>query len=366
MPRQALAAPYATHRDFTSDTRYRLNWRGGQHQHGRPPRERGGPRRDRRVTCSIPAPWTCTKNGRSAVQSSPRIEKLAPELDKILSVSEPIQHLAEGFGGAQGPAEGPLWWKEGGYLLFSDIHNNKRMKYEPGKAVSLFSEPTNRANGLTRDLQGRLVACEHDSRRVTRLEADGSITVIANSFQGRQLNRPNDVVVKSDGCIYFTDPWTSPAAPEQWDLTFSGVYRVTPDLGTLSLLIGDFIVPNGLAFSPDEKVLYINDSRRGHIRAFELMPNGMLAKHTDRVFADLRGDESGVPDGMKVDVEGNVYCGGSGGLWILDPNAKKLGRSARGASAPTNLAFRGDDWKTIYFTSRNHLGSVKVKIAGVT
>jgi gluconolactonase len=299
------------------------------------------------------------------MQSSPCIEKLAPELDKIVSVSEPIQHLAEGFGGAQGPAEGPLWWKEGGYLLFSDIHNNKRMKYEPGKSVSLFSEPTNRANGLTRDLQGRLVACEHDSRRVTRLEPDGSITVIANSFQGRQLNRPNDVVVKSDGCIYFTDPWTSPAAPEQWDLTFSGVYRVTPDLATMSLLIADFIVPNGLAFSPDETLLYINDSRHGHIRAFELMPNGMLAKHTDRVFADLRGDESGVPDGMKVDVEGNVYCGGAGGLWIMDPRGKKLGRIVHGAPATTNLAFGGNDWKTLYFTSRNHLGAVNVKIPGV-
>jgi len=170
-------------------------------------------------------------------QSSPRIEQLAPELAKILSQSEPIEHLAEGFGGAQGPAEGPLWWHEGGYLLFSDIHNDRRMKHEPGKGgASLMLEPTNRANGLTRDLQGRLIACEHDSRRVTRQELDGSITVVANSFQGRRLNRPNDVVVKSDGSIYFTDPWTSPAAPEQWDLTFSGVYRVTPDLGTLTLL----------------------------------------------------------------------------------------------------------------------------------
>jgi gluconolactonase len=132
---------------------------------------------------------------------SPRIEQLAPELERILSPSQPIEHLAEGFGGAQGPAEGPLWWKEGGYLLFSDIHNNRRMKYEPGKGVSLFLEPTNRANGLTRDWQGRLIACEHDTRRVTRLEQDGGLTVIANSFQGRQLNRPNDVVVKSDGCI---------------------------------------------------------------------------------------------------------------------------------------------------------------------
>ena len=177
---------------------------------------------------------------RASSQASPRIEQLAPELERIISASEPIQHLAEGFGGPLGPAEGPLWWKEGGYLVFSDIHNNKRMKYEPGKGVSLLLEPTNRANGLTRDLQGRLIACEHDSRRVTRLELDGSLTVIANSFQGRQLNRPNDVVVKSDGCIYFTDPWTSPNPPQQWDLTFSGVYRVTPDLGTMTLLVDDF------------------------------------------------------------------------------------------------------------------------------
>jgi len=290
------------------------------------------------------------------------IEQFAPELEKIISLSEPIQTLADGFGGPQGPAEGPVWWKEGGYLLFSDIHNNRRMKYTPGQGVSLVQELTNRANGLTRDLQGRVVACEHDSRRVTRQEHDGSITVIANSFQGRRLNRPNDVVVKSDGCIYFTDPWTSPLAPEQWDLTFAGVYRVTPDVGTLTLLIDDFVLPNGLAFSPDESVLYINDSRRGHIRAFDLLPNGTLAKQTDRVFVDLRGEEPGVPDGMKVDVEGNVYCGGAGGLWIVDPRGKKLGRIVHGAPATTNLGFGGDDWKTLYFTSRNHLGSVNVKI----
>ena len=298
-------------------------------------------------------------------QSSKRIESFAPELERIVSSSESIHDLADGFGGVQGPAEGPLWWREGGYLVFSDIHNNRRMKYEPGKGVTLMMEPTNRANGLTRDLQGRLVACEHDSRRVTRQELDGSITVIANSFQGRQLNRPNDVVVKSDGCIYFTDPWTSPNAAQQWDLTFSGVYRVTPDLGTLTLLVDDFIVPNGLAFSPDESVLYINDSRHGHIRAFDVAPNGTLAKASDRVFVDLRGAEPGVPDGMKVDVEGNVYCGGAGGLWVIDPKGRKLGRIVHGAPATTNLAFGGADWKTLYFTSRNHLGSVNVKIAGI-
>jgi len=126
--------------------------------------------------------------GRTSSQSSKRVEQLAPELDKIVSVSEPIQDLADGFGGPMGPAEGPLWWKEGHYLLFSDIHNNKRMKYEPGKGVSLFLEPTNRANGLTRDLQGRLLACEHDTRRVTRLELDGSLT----AGTGRQPHRDRE------------------------------------------------------------------------------------------------------------------------------------------------------------------------------
>jgi gluconolactonase len=303
--------------------------------------------------------------GRAQTPPQPKIEQLAPELERIVSPSEPIQQLADGFGGTLGPAEGPLWWKEGKYLLFSDIHNNKRMKYEPEKGVSVFFEPTNRANGLSRDLQGRLLACEHDTRRVTRLELDGSLTVVANSFQGRQLNRPNDVVVKSDGSIYFTDPWTSPALPNQWDLTFSGVYRLTPDLGTLTLLVDDFVIPNGLAFSPDEKILYIADSRRRLIRAFDLNPNGTLARQSDRVFADLNGPEPGVPDGIKVDTEGNVYSGGAGGIWILDPKGTKLGRIVHGAPATTNIAFGGDDWKTLYFTSRTHLGSVNIKIPGI-
>jgi len=273
--------------------------------------------------------------------------------------------LASGTGGALGPTEGPVWWKEGGYLLYSDIHGNRRMKYAPGQGATVFKEPTNRANGLTRDLQGRLLACEHDSRRVTRQELDGSITVIANSFQGRRLNRPNDVVVKSDGAIYFTDPWSSQALPEQWDLTFSGVYRVSPDLGTMTLLVDNFIFPNGLAFTPDESVLYIDDFRRGHIRAFDMAPNGTLARQTDRIFADLRGTEPGGPDGMKVDTAGNVYCGGSGGIYILDPTGKKLGRIVHGRPETTNIAFGGDDWKTLYFTNWNDLGAVKVKIAGL-
>ena len=293
------------------------------------------------------------------------IEKLQPELDRIVASDQEIEELGSGYGGANGPAEGPVWWKDGGYLLFSDIHNDRRMKWAEGQGATTFSEPTNQANGLTRDLQGRLLACEHASRRVTRMDPDGSITVVSNSYQGRQLNRPNDVVVKSDGCIYFTDPWTSQAPAQQWDLGFSGVYRVTPDLGTITLLLDDCVVPNGLAFSPDESVLYINDTRRGHIRAFDMLPNGTLAKATDRVFCDLRGDRDGVPDGMKVDVEDNVYCGGSGGIWVIDRSGKHLGIIAHGQPATTNLAFGGDDWQTLFFTSRNTVGRVQLKIAGV-
>jgi gluconolactonase len=298
-------------------------------------------------------------------RSSMPIEQVSPELERIVSVDTAIEELGTGYGGGEGPAEGPLWWKEGGYLLFSDIHNNRRMKWSPEDGVTVFREPTDRANGLTRDVQGRLVACEHDSRRVTRLEHDGSITVIANSFKGRQLNRPNDVVVKSDGSIYFTDPWTLPRAQEQWDLDFAGVYRVSPDLGRLTLLVQDFITPNGLAFSPDESILYINDSRRGHIRAFDLAPTGTLAMSTDRVLCDLRGEGPGVPDGMKVDVEGNVYCGGAGGIWVMDPSGEHLGTIVHGQPASTNMAWGGEDWKTLYFTTRNTLGRIRLKIPGI-
>ncbi len=219
---------------------------------------------------------------RALAQPAKRIERLAPELDGIIATSEPIRELASGFGGDIGPAEGPVWWAEGHYLLFSDIQTSRRMKYTPGQGVALFKDKTNEANGLTRDLQGRLIACEHLTRRVTRTEPDGSITVVANSFQGKRLLRPNDVIVKSDGAIYFTDPG-GPAAPEQWDVTVNGVYRVSPDLGSMSLLIEDMIAPNGLAFSTDESVLYIDDTRRRHIRAFDMLPNGTLAKQTSRV-----------------------------------------------------------------------------------
>lgn len=297
-------------------------------------------------------------------QAARRIESMAPDLDRIISTSEPIRELATGFGGDIGPAEGPLWWAEGRYLLFNDIHTARRMKYTPGQGVTVAMEKTNEANGITRDLQGRLLSAEHLTRRVTRQEPDGSLTVVANSFQGKRLLRPNDVVVKSDGAIYFTDPGGT-AAPDQWDVTLSGVYRVSADLGTMSLIIDDMVRPNGLAFSPDEAVLYVADSRRRHVRAYDMLPNGTVAKETSRVFADLGGPEPGVPDGFKVDTAGNLYSGGGGGLYIIDPKGRKLGRVVHGQPATTNVAFGGDDWRTLYFTTRSTLFSVNVKIAGV-
>jgi len=299
-----------------------------------------------------------------AAQAAQRLEQMDPALHNIIATSEPIRQLATGYGGDIGPAEGPVWIKEARYLLFDDIQTARRMKYTPGQGVTVAMEKTNEANGLTRDLQGRIVSAEHLTRRVTRQEADGSFTVIANSFQGKRLLRPNDVVVKSDGSIYFTDPG-GPLAPEQWDVTVAGVYRVSADLGSMSLIADDMIGPNGIAFSPDESILYVNDARRRHIRAYDLLPNGTLAKQTSRVFADMGGPEPGVPDGMKVDTAGNVYTGGAGGLYIMDSKGKKLGRIVHGQPATTNLAFGGDDWKTLFFTSRSTLFSVKLKIAGI-
>jgi gluconolactonase len=302
----------------------------------------------------------------AAAQTGKRIERLDPALDQIVSASEPIVDLATDLGGAAN-VEGPLWWKEGGYLLFRGT-DLKRWKYAPGQGISVFKENTNAANGITRDMQGRLVACEAATRRVVREEHDGTITVLASNFQGRPLHFPNDVVVKSDGAIYFTDPWAGPRAqqpPGETDLTFAGVYRISPDRGTLTLLVSDFLTPNGIAFSPDEKILYVNDSQRRHIRAFGLQPNGTLARQTDRVFADLSGPEPGAPDGMKVDSAGNVYCGGAGGLYILDSTGKKLGHVVHGFANTANVAFGGDDWKTVYFCTRTSLGSFRVKIAGV-
>jgi gluconolactonase len=298
------------------------------------------------------------------------IEKFAPALDGIVDAGQEYEELGNGY--ALG--EGPVYWKEGGYLLFSDVINNRRMKWTPGEGVTEFLKPSNYANGLTRDRQGRLIACEHGgatpeeyNSRVTRLEPDGSITVVANNYRGYKLNRPNDVVVRSDGSIYFTDLMTFNVVSE---LDFVGVYKVTPDLGTINLLVRGAPAPlspaNGLAFSPDEKVLYVTAGQ--YIRAFDMqaprygVDTGLLNLASERVFCDLRGERPGGSDGMKVDMEGNVYCGGSGGLWIIDPAGNHLGT----ITVPVvNMAWGGDDWRTLFFTTRETVNRIQLKIPGV-
>jgi gluconolactonase len=295
------------------------------------------------------------------------IEIHSDAMKRIVSSQQDAEELGSGFGGPNGPTEGPVWIKERGYLLFSDIHGSRRMKWEPGKGVSIDKEETARANGMTRDRQGRLVCCHHLSRCVDREEADGSFTVIADRYRGLKLNRPNDVVVKSDGSVYFSDPPPRPplTPPENTpELDVAGVYRVSPDLKQINMVARDFVNPNGLAFSPDESVLYINDSNRfkRHIRAFNVEGNGMLDLGSERLFCELRGDRPGGPDGMKVDVEGNVYCTGPGGIWVMSQEGEHLGTIVTRA---VNMAWGDDDWSTLYFTGPTTINRIRLSIPGI-
>ena len=259
--------------------------------------------------------------------------------------------------------EGPVW--TGNHLLFSDIPKNRIVKFKmlaEGPEVTTFRSPSGNSNGQTLDFTGRLVTCEHSTRRVSRTELDGTVKVVADRFEGHRLNSPNDVVTRSDGSIYFTDPPAGLKDNTKWkELPFNGVFLVMPD-GNIELLIDDFERPNGLAFSPDEKVLYVDDTRRGHIRAFDVNAEGKISN--GRIFVELKAEERGVPDGMKVDVQGNVYCTGPGGIWIFDPSGVYLGRIFM-PEIPANMAWGDADWKTLYITARTSIYRVRLNIPGV-
>jgi len=265
------------------------------------------------------------------------------------------ERIATGFQFTEGPV-----WHPDGYLLFSDIPANIIAKWTPDGMVETLREPSGNANGLTYEPQGQLIACEHGNRRVSRTKPDGTVVTLVDRYQGKRLNSPNDVVVKSDGSIYFTDPPYG-VQPDQRELDFQGVYCLASD-GTLTLLIDDFDRPNGLAFSPDENILYIDDTTRRHVRAFDVQPDGTLKN--GRIFAELKSDEQGGPDGMKVDVNGNVYVTGPGGTWAFDPTGKHLGTIVT-PEKPANCAFGGKDNKTLFITARTSVYSVKVKVPGV-
>jgi len=279
---------------------------------------------------------------------------MADALSALLDSPQP-ERLATGFVFT----EGPLWHPEGFYY-FVDIRQSRLHRVFPGKAPELVRDQTGEGNGTTFDLQGRLVICEGGNRRVTRWSSHTQSEVLMDRWEGKRLNRPNDVVCRSDGSFYFTDPGLRVPFAER-ELPNAGVYRIKPD-GSTSM-VADCEYPNGLAFSPDERTLYVANTRwTQYIHAFELNASGDVVRR--RIFADMSSDDTdGVPDGMKVDVEGRIYCTGPGGTWVFAPDGAKLG-IIRTPEVPANLAFGGPDLRTLFFTAKTSIYTLRMKVPG--
>ena len=278
---------------------------------------------------------------------------MADDLSAILETTEP-ERWATGFEFTEGPV-----WHPDGFFYFVDIRVSRLYRIAPGGTPEVVRENTGGGNGTTFDLQGRLLMCAGDARQVTRMDSQGRVEVVAERYEGRRLNRPNDIVCRSDGSIYFTDP--SLRVPiEQRELE-AGVYRLAPD-GAISL-VANCEYPNGLAFTPDERTLYVANSRwTAYVHALELATDGTMVRR--RIFADMSSDEpDGVPDGMKVDAEGRVFCTGPGGTWVFAPDGTHLG-IIRLPEIPANLAFGGPDLRTLFFTARTSIYSLRVKVPG--
>lgn len=292
--------------------------------------------------------------GRSTTSSSVVAVNSANQLVSLLPKDAKVEKVAGEFQFT----EGPLWHPDG-FLLFSDIPADTIYQWQPEREVKVFRRPSGMANGNTLDRQKRLITAEHSNRRISRTETDGTVITLVSKYQGKQLNSPNDLVVKSDGSIYFTDPPYG-IKPEQEELGFYGVYRLDSD-GELTLLVDDFIRPNGITFSPDESQLYINDSEAGHIRVFDLRDNGTLTN--GRIFAELKDPREGAPDGMKVDIEGNVYSTGPGGISVFSPDGELL-ELIEVPEVPANIAWGDEDYQTLYITARTGLYRIRLSIPG--
>lgn len=260
--------------------------------------------------------------------------------------------------------EGPLWHPKDEFLLFSDMPGNVIRRWDSQNGVQIFRQPSEMANGLTYDRQGRLLACHHASSSVSRTELDGSVSEIATHYEGKQLNSPNDIVVKSDGSVYFSDPSFGRmefyGVPRDAELAFRGVYRLSKD-GHLTLLDSDFDQPNGLCFSLDEQQLYINDTARGDIYIYDVTADGTLANR--RLFARPTGDADGVPDGMKIDSEGNLFSCGPGGVHVFNSEGTSLG-VIRIPEVCANFTWGGADLKTLFVTASTSLYAVDLNVAG--
>lgn len=250
--------------------------------------------------------------------------------------------------------EGPVWRSQTGDLLFSDIPASKIHRLHQ-EAIEVFRSPTGKANGNTLDREGRLVTCEHENRRVSRTEADGSVRPLATHFRGKRLNSPNDVVVrKRDGSVYFTDPPYG-VSPEARELDFQGIYRID-GASEPQLLLEDFDKPNGLAFSPEGTTLYCADTERGHVRAFDVHDDGGL--RGGRLFCRVER-----PDGMRVDAEGKLWIAARDGVRAFAPSGQAAGK-IQVAEQPANLSFGGADRQTLYITARTSLYRIRLEVPG--
>ena len=276
------------------------------------------------------------------------------KLKTVIEAGDP-EKLATGFQFTEGPI-----WQPDGALLFSDIPANRIYRWTPEHGAQVWREPTGNANGNTLDRQGRLLSCEHSGRRVAITAADGTVTTLVDRYQGKRLNSPNDVVVKSNGVVYFTDPPYG-IKPEEREQAHNGVYRVLTD-GTIELLAADFERPNGLAFSPDESILYVDDSAHRHVRAFDVQADGTL--RNSRIIADMDHPQPGSPDGMKIDEAGHLYVTGATGVWVFEPDGTLLGVIVT-PERPANCAWGDADRQSLYITAQTSLYRVRTKIAGV-
>lgn len=292
-------------------------------------------------------------------------EAVDPVFDTYVLGNAPVKQLATGFDWV----EGPVWFGDANCLLFSDIPNNRIMRWSPETGISIYCEPSNFSNGHTRDLQGRLVSCEHGKRRVTRTEHDGTITVIADQFEGKPLNSPNDVVVKSDGTIWFSDPhygiMTNYEGYKSEQELPCQVYRVDPDTGAIKAMITDMNCPNGLAFSPDETKLYVADTGRMFsddaqvMRVFDVADDGALGGGD--VFHKVT---PGCSDGFRIDSDGNIWTSAADGVHCISPEGVLLGKILV-PELVSNVCFGGRGKQQLFMTATTSIYSIKLNRQGV-
>ncbi|MFN8484311.1 MAG: SMP-30/gluconolactonase/LRE family protein [Anaerolineae bacterium] len=289
------------------------------------------------------------------------LELRNPRLHSIVKPDAELEQIAAGFIFTEGPA----WDPHAQRLTFSDIIGDCMYQWREGEGVSVLRRPSHMANGNTYDREGRLLTCEHATSRVSRTSRDGAYEILASHYDGKELNSPNDIVVKGDGAIYFTDPTSGRSARygvlRDQELPFQGVYRLEGDTQALTLLVDDFSKPNGLCFSLDERRLFVNDTDRLHIRVFDVLADGTLA--TGQVWAETVGEGVGRPDGMKLDAEGNLYCCGPGGIHVFDPDAVCLG-VIRMPEHTANFQWGDADLRSLYITASTSVYRLRVERPG--